>query len=70
MESNIDYKGEINGPERPFFAEKGVSTLYEKSKSAMSKTSVYATSVDPQKHRCDLPRYRATRMLIRLTSPK
>lgn len=31
--------------------------------------SVYMTSVDPQKHRCDPPRCRTTRMLIRLAPP-
>lgn len=68
--SNIDYEGEVND-EVSFFCGlyRGVSVLHEKSKLAMSKTSVYATSVDLQKHRCDLQRYRATRMLIRLAPP-
>lgn len=40
-----------------------------KIKTGHVETSVYATSVDPQKHRCDPPRWRATRMLIRLAPP-
>lgn len=48
----------------------GISMQYEKSKSVTSKTSVYTTSVDPQRHRCELVRCRTMRMLILLVSPR